>query len=272
MRVPAIALGVLFSTALAAAQTLTREPGPIELSAEPITSENPIPPRTLEVAPIYPPEAVAIGATGRVTVRVALDQFGRIAEVRRPAMPSLVFPVSPATTAQLVAATEALLTATANAVRQWQYDPPAKPPIAFNVTIAYTPSAEPSIVSQDGSPAAARDRTPELFIPPPTLVDDDPAFSEGAIRVGGAVRMPRKVRNVNPVYPAEARDARVQGVVILEARVGEDGRVTRARVLRSIPGLDQAALDAVAQWAFEPTLLNGQPIPIVITVTISFSL
>jgi protein TonB len=77
---------------------------------------------------------------------------------------------------------------------------------------------------------------------------------------------------VNPVYPAPAQSAKVQGVVILEALIGVNGKVTNARVLRSVPLLDQAALDAVMQWEFTPTRLNGQPVPVLMTVTVQFTL
>ena len=86
------------------------------------------------------------------------------------------------------------------------------------------------------------------------------------------MRMPVKVRHVNPVYPQEAQDAKVEGVVILEIVVGADGRVEDTRVLRSIPLLDQAAIDAVTEWEFQPTLLNGAPTRVVMTVTINFTL
>jgi len=59
-------------------------------------------------------------------------------------------------------------------------------------------------------------------------------------------------------------------VVIVEATIGPDGKVIDAKVLRSIPLLDQAALDAVQQWEYTPVLLNGVPVPVVITVTINF--
>ena len=65
---------------------------------------------------------------------------------------------------------------------------------------------------------------------------------------------------------------RIQGTVILEAVIAENGRVRDVRVLRSIPFLDGAAMDAVRQWQFTPTRLNGQPVPIVMTVTVSFEL
>jgi protein TonB len=83
---------------------------------------------------------------------------------------------------------------------------------------------------------------------------------------------PTKTRHVNPAYPELAQSAKVQGVVILEARIGPDGKVSNARVLRSIPLLDQAALDAVTQWEFTPTRLNGQLVPVIMTVTVQFTL
>jgi TonB family protein len=98
--------------------------------------------------------------------------------------------------------------------------------------------------------------------PPPTV----------PMRVGGAIHAPRRITNVNPIYPAIAQNARVQGVVIIEATIGTTGEVKDARVLRSIPLLDQAALDAVKQWRYEPTLLNGTAVPIIMTVTVNFAL
>ncbi|MBP1635021.1 MAG: transport protein TonB [Acidobacteria bacterium] len=93
-----------------------------------------------------------------------------------------------------------------------------------------------------------------------------------AIRVGGKIKTPTKIKDVQPVYPAAAKSARVAGVVIIEATVGADGKVIDAKVVRSVPMLDQAALDAVQQWEYTPTLLNGVPVPVVMTVTINFKL
>jgi protein TonB len=90
--------------------------------------------------------------------------------------------------------------------------------------------------------------------------------------VGGAIKPPTKTKDVRPVYPAIAQSARVQGVVIVEATIGPDGRVAEAKVLRSIPLLDAAALDAVKQWQFTPTLLNGTAVPVIMTVTVNFTL
>jgi protein TonB len=74
------------------------------------------------------------------------------------------------------------------------------------------------------------------------------------------------------VYPDDALAARIQGVVILEAVIAPSGSVSDARVLRSVPGLDQAAVDAVRQWEFTPTLLNGVPVAVIMTVTVNFTL
>lgn len=90
--------------------------------------------------------------------------------------------------------------------------------------------------------------------------------------VGGQIQPPRKIVDVAPVYPPIARAAHAQGVVILEALIGEDGSVRDVRVLRSLPLLDAAAIDAVKQWRFTPTLLNDQPIAVVMTVTVAFTL
>jgi protein TonB len=94
----------------------------------------------------------------------------------------------------------------------------------------------------------------------------------GAIRVGGNIRVPTRLNQVAPVYPQQAKDAGVQGVVILELVVSGDGSVSDARVLRSIPLLDDAALECVRQWRYEPTLLNGTPVPIIMTATVNFTL
>jgi protein TonB len=102
--------------------------------------------------------------------------------------------------------------------------------------------------------------------PPP------PPPPSAPIRVGGNIKTPTKTKEVKPIYPPIAQSARVQGVVIIEATIGPDGRVKDAKVLRSIPLLDSAALDAVKQWMFTPTLLNGVPVPVIMTVTVNFTL
>jgi TonB family protein len=109
-------------------------------------------------------------------------------------------------------------------------------------------------------------------VAPPRAV---PGFAPQApIRVGGNIRAPRKVRDVRPVYPVSMREAGRTGVVIIDAVIGTDGAVSSLRVLstQAHPDLAMAAVDAVRQWQFTPTLLNGVAIEVVMTVTVRFDL
>jgi protein TonB len=96
--------------------------------------------------------------------------------------------------------------------------------------------------------------------------------AQTVLRVGQGVREPKRVSGVSPEYPLIARNARVQGAVILEAVINERGEVGRIRVLKSEPLLDQAAIAAVAKWRYTPTLLNGTPVSVLMTITINFTL
>jgi TonB family protein len=94
------------------------------------------------------------------------------------------------------------------------------------------------------------------------------------VRVGGNIRTPRKLKDVRPIYPPSMRDAGREGVVPIEALIGRDGLVHSVRVLSANihPAFAVAAADAVRQWTFSPTLLNGVPVEVTMTVTITFSL
>jgi periplasmic protein TonB len=102
--------------------------------------------------------------------------------------------------------------------------------------------------------------------PPPPPVSREP------IRLHAGMQAPRKIVNVPPRYPTHAQLARIEGVVVLDAVIDATGRVTDVQVTRSIQALDQAAIDAVRQWRFTPTLLNGEPVSILLTVTVRFTL
>ncbi|HET7710351.1 MAG TPA: TonB family protein [Thermoanaerobaculia bacterium] len=94
-----------------------------------------------------------------------------------------------------------------------------------------------------------------------------------ALRVGGDVRPPVVIHRVNAAYSDEARKARIQGDVMVEAVIDESGAVVDANVIKPLPaGLDQAALDAVKQWRFRPATLAGKPVKVIFTVTVSFRL
>jgi periplasmic protein TonB len=102
--------------------------------------------------------------------------------------------------------------------------------------------------------------------PPPPLTPVAP------VRLHEGMLPPRKIVHVDPVYPRVAQEARIAGTVILDTVIDVNGHVTSVRVLRSIPLLDQAAIDAVRGWTFTPTRLNGVAVPVALTVTVRFAL
>ena len=104
--------------------------------------------------------------------------------------------------------------------------------------------------------------------PPPT----PPAERPAPVRVGGTIREPRKIVHVPAAYPEVARQVKIEGMVMIEATIDERGFVTDARVLRSKPFLDDAALAALRQWRYTPTLLNGLPVRVLMTITFNFKL
>lgn len=110
-------------------------------------------------------------------------------------------------------------------------------------------------------------------IEPSTPAPRTDAVTSGILRVGGDIKAPRVLNRVEPQYSAEALKARVQGIVILEALIDENGRVNEINVLKGLPfGLNEAAMEAVRQWKFEPALHNGIPAKVLFNVTINFKL
>jgi TonB family protein len=274
-------------------------PGPLEQRAHAVTPENPIPRRVHAEDPMVPDIPGVKGGT--VIVKVTIDEVGRIAESRvtEVAVAGSGFNVSiagddmveqidrsvrglPADTAAAIRqAAPAFTVAALASVRQWRYDSPVEGPLTFSVPVRLGAAPEIMAFKAAGTAAsgaarnaagargaveveAAREIQPE--------VRSVPSAPDNALRVGGAIKPPLKIFDVRPVYPPVALAANVSGVVIIEARIGADGGIEDARVLRSIPLLDEAALDAVKQWRFTPTLLNGQAVPIMMTMTVNFTL
>lgn len=122
-----------------------------------------------------------------------------------------------------------------------------------------------------GEPLGRGDGLPGIVVAPPSAPPPAPA-PQKPIPVGGNLRPPAKTVHVNPTYPAMAQAVRKEGVVILEVVIDIRGYVETVRVLRSVPMLDDAAVAAVKQWRFEPATLNGQVVPVVMTVTVNFTL
>jgi len=133
-------------------------------------------------------------------------------------------------------------------------------------------SQQPQGGAPGPSPAAIAAGTSSPTVAPPPPPPQRLQGPMAPVRVGGNISAPKKLKDVKPVYPEEARANRIQGIVIIETTIDIDGKVIGARVLRSIPALDEAAVAAVKQWEFTPTLLNGLPVPIIMSVTVNFTL
>jgi TonB family protein len=247
-------------------------PGPIERTAVLASPDQPAPRRIHEEQPVYPSDPAARLMSARITMRATVDERGEVAEARVTAIEFATASVSASlrgddvmekldpfvttrmkdrqgntmTGAEIKPLLEAFADSALNAIKASRYEAPPRP-VTFDVTIHFAGQ----------QPEAAAETSP---------------LAVGAIRVGGEVKPPAKITDVRPIYPNEARAAGIQGVVILEVRIEADGRVGQARILRSIPALDEAAIDAVRQWQFTPTLLNGTATPVVMTVTVQFLL
>jgi TonB family protein len=195
------------------------------------------PPKLIKkVEPVYPDEAKKAGIQGAVTLEATTDTRGRVQEVK-----------------VLISVPE-LDQAAIDAVKQWVYEPMVingKPHgITFTITCRFSLDNEKMGKSFEGGV---------------TGTDQKPA-----VRAMGDIKPPKLIKIVEPVYPEIAKQAQVEGVVILEATTDIYGRVVNTKILRSIPLLDQAAIDAVEQWVYEPMIIDGGPRGVIFTVTCTF--
>jgi protein TonB len=106
--------------------------------------------------------------------------------------------------------------------------------------------------------------------PPPKAVEKPKAPS--SIRVGGNVQAANILKQVKPPYPPLARQARIQGTVKFNAVIGKDGRIQNLQLISGHPLLVAAATQAVEQWVYKPTLLNGEPVDVITTIDVNFTL
>lgn len=211
----------------------TEGPGPIEQRAVVPTLDAPAPRRVLDFTPEWPAAARDAGLSGRFRMHIVIDEAGTVVESRVIAGSGVQRADS---AVEALSATRAMRASARDAVRQWRFDPPSVAPmlIVADVTV--------------GEPA-------------PAVAGDAP------VRVGGNIAPPRKVLDVKPEYPPVAIAARVTGVVIIETTIERTGDVSDVRVLRSVPLLDQAAIEAVRQWKYEPR--NER---LTLTTTVNFTL
>jgi TonB family protein len=192
------------------------------------------PPKLVKsVEPVYPETARKAHVEGTVILEATTDKEGNVVNVK------------------VLRSIPVLDQAAVDALKQWKYAPmliDGKPQgIVFTVTVRFR--------------LTTGDREKDLV-----------KFAQGAVKCEGDIAPPKLVGSVDPVYPPEARQAGVQGVVILSVRTDAEGKVVDVMILRSIPMLNQAAIDAVRQWRYEPLIVNGAATPAVFTVTVRFKL
>jgi len=198
-------------------------------------------------------------------LRAAKAIMGQITAAGAGASPGRVAPDGAAIAQDL----ELMLKAASAAFTQWRLAPPAAAPAIARVSAQFDLAAGQATAGA-AQPLSGFSGVPGEFS---TFVArrDAPA-DDRTLRVGGAIAPPRKIVNVAAIYPQEAKDAKVQGVVVIETLIDESGAVKEAWVLKSVPLLDGAALEAVKQWRFEPTLVNGVPTAVRCTITVNFTL
>jgi TonB family protein len=202
------------------------------------------PPKLIKIVePDYPEEAKKAGIEGTVILEATTDIYGKIID------------------AKILRSVPELDQAAIDAVRQWVYEPmviDGEPQgVTFTVTCTFT------LDEKDKARVGGVEGGIEGGVV---------GKAEGPVGAAGDKKPPKLIREVAPVYPEEARKAEIEGVVIIEVTTDIYGRVKNARILNSIPMLDQAAIDAVKQWVYEPTVVDGKPIEDTFTVTVTFKL
>ena len=154
--------------------------------------------------------------------------------------------------------------------------------LSLGPLLALVLALRPMLAEDDSLPLPVQDtaafpaEAPPPPPPPPPSASPTSLEAEGrppnAGRIVSRIVQPRKLHSVPPIYPEDAKKARVQGTVVLECTISPQGRVTDVRVVRGHPRLDQAAIAAVKQWVYTPTMLDGKAVPVILTVTLNFKL
>jgi len=257
-------LGVASFTVMTSAQQRGIEirdaAGPLEQQAKPLTPNTPLPRFKSATQPAeYPWELRRIGARAALVVQVTVDKSGRVVEARRTQGVLIQTALgSPNDADARTLAADAVMESTSLALKNLRFDEPAAGPSTFPVSFGFAGGQ---------TRYALTDRADVL---PAEAAPGPWAASQGALPTG-QINPPKRTKYVKPVYPKTALDKRVQGTVQLEIVIGPDGRVSDARVLKSVPLLDQAAIEATMQARYEPSMVYGNPVSVVHVVSHTFS-
>lgn len=185
---------------------------------------------------VYPPDAKAAKIEGKVWLKIEIDRQGVVSNAYATSGP------------------DELRGAALDSVRQWRFSTDAALPAQADVSVVFR------LDDKAGANDQAAPATGQEGAPP------------SRIRVGGNVQSNNLIHKVTPVYPPEAKEARIQGVVRLSVLIAADGTVKEVEVMEGEPVLVDAAVPAVRQWVYRPTLLNGQPVEVSTVVDVNFTL
>jgi protein TonB len=130
----------------------------------------------------------------------------------------------------------------------------------------------PPIMNQGFGEVRGSDAISRLGVPLPAPPAPPRAKAEGPVRVSSGVAEGHLLAPIQPIYPAIAKAARIQGTVVIEAVISRQGLVKQARIVSGRPMLAQAALEAVSRARYQPYMLNGQPVEVYTTIDINFVL
>jgi protein TonB len=206
--------------------------------------------------------------------------IGLYLPVAQPELPDIRIP-APAPRfreAVRVISTSVVRSVAPSPVRRFTYTPPSATRIATMASIA-----EPADFTGLPMPNETKSGIPDGIVgglevpkvaPPPKPAMPEPVKPEpqARLQIGGSVLASKILQRTQPVYPELARRARIEGVVTLHGIITREGRIGKLRILSGHPLLVKAAFDAVSQWVYSPTLLNGQAVEVEAPIEVRFSL
>jgi TonB family protein len=202
--------------------------------------------RSEKVDPVYPSEAVRQRIEGSVVLDVRVGASGDVED------------------ATLISGHPTLAPAAIEAVKQWKYKPymvDGKPgTVETTVRLNFA-------LSESGYDGTATEPAPAPKFPTAPQTD-----TPQRVRVSQGVMQGMAARKVPPVYPTEAKDQGLQGVVLMNVRIDKEGSVSNVEVVSGEPSLAAAAVEAVRQWKYRPYLLNGKAVEVETQVQVSFTL
>lgn len=200
-----------------------------------------MPPKLLkEALPVYPEIARKAGVEGTVILEATTDSHGRVVKTR------------------ILRSIPLLDQAAVDAVKQWVYEPMKIKGVPMGIIFTVTCRFKLDENEKKGKVVS--------------VSGEDEEFAKGAVKIEGDIKPPKLIKEVAPVYPREAVQGQVEGVVILAVRTDVQGKVKAVKKMLSIPKLDQAAIDAVKQWEYKPLVIDGKPVEAVFTVTVRFKM